>query len=87
MNWNEISVKQYYEILDILREESEDDAISLNARLIDCIWGIDSADIPVIRFSWYINELEFLQNPYKPKIPKKEYTFKGITFIPNENIC
>lgn len=86
MNWNEISVKQYYEILDILREESEDDAISLNARLIDCIWGIDSADIPVIRFSWYINELEFLQNPYKPKIPKKEYTIKGITFIPTLDV-
>lgn len=86
MNWNEISVKQYYEILDILREESEDDAISLNARLIDCIWGIDSADIPVIRFSWYINELEFLQNPYKPKIPKNEYTIKGITFIPTLDV-
>lgn len=82
MNWNEISVKQYYQILDILKEDSEGDALILNSQLIDCIWGINSEDISVVRFSWYIKELDFLQEPYKPKYPKKEYTVKGITFCP-----
>lgn len=82
MNWNEISVKQYYEILDILKQDSEGDALILNSQLIDCIWGINSEDISVVRFSWYIKELDFLQEPYKPKFPKKEYTVKGITFCP-----
>lgn len=81
MKWEEITVKQYYEILDILRDDVGD-AIELNARLIDCIWGIDSADIPVIRFSWYLDELKFLQEPYKPKLPKKEYKVKDKVFKP-----
>lgn len=81
MKWEEITVRQYYEILEILREDVGD-ALELNARLIDCIWGIDSADIPVIRFSWYLDELKFLQNPYEPKIPKKEYKVKDKVFKP-----
>ena len=81
MKWEEITVKKYYEILEILREDVGD-ALELNARLIDCIWGIDSADIPVIRFSWYLDELKFLQEPYEPKTPKKEYKVKDKVFKP-----
>lgn len=81
MKWEEITVRQYYEILEILREDVGD-ALELNARLIDCIWGIDSADIPVIRFSWYLDELKFLQEPYEPKLPKKEYKVKDKVFKP-----
>lgn len=81
MKWEELTVKQYYEILDILREDVGD-VLELNAQLIDCIWGIDSADIPVIRFSWYLDELKFLQEPYEPKIPKKEYKVKDKIFKP-----
>lgn len=81
MKWEEITVKKYYEILDILRDDVGD-ALELNARLIDCIWGIDSADIPVIRFSWYLDELKFLQEPYEPKLPKKEYKVKDKVFKP-----
>jgi len=81
MKWEEITVNKYYEILEILREDVGD-ALELNARLIDCIWGIDSADIPVIRFSWYLDELKFLQEPYEPKLPKKEYQIKDKVFKP-----
>lgn len=81
MKWEEITVNKYYEILEILREDVGD-ALELNARLIDCIWGIDSADIPVIRFSWYLDELKFLQEPYEPKLPKKEYQVKDKVFKP-----
>ena len=58
----------------------------MNSRLIDCIWGIDSADIPIVRFSWYLDELKFLQEPYKPKTPKKEYVIKGIKFRPTLDV-
>lgn len=85
MEWSNISVKQYYEILDILNDEVGD-AIEYNTRLIDCIWGIDSADIPIVRFSWYLDELKFLQEPYKPKTPKKEYVIKGIKFRPTLDV-
>ena len=36
MKWEEITVKKYYEILDILKDDVGD-AIELNSRLIDCI--------------------------------------------------
>lgn len=85
MEWNEITVNKYYEILDILNDEVGD-AIEYNTRLIDCIWGIDSADIPIVRFSWYLDELKFLQEPYKPKTPKKEYVIKGIKFKPTLDV-
>lgn len=85
MKWEEITVKQYYEILEILREDVGD-ALEMNSRLIDCIWKIDSADIPVIRFSYYLDELQFLNNPYEPKTPKKEYVVKGVKFRPTLDI-
>lgn len=85
MKWEEITVKQYYEILEILREDVGD-ALEMNSRLIDCIWKIDSADIPVIRFSYYLDELQFLNNPYEPKTPKKEYVVKGVKFRPTLDV-
>lgn len=84
-NWSTISVRKYYEILDILGEDM-DDAIVANSRLIDCIWGIDSASIPIVKFSYYLKELEFLQNPYKPKSPKREYTIAGVKFKPTFDV-
>lgn len=81
MKWDEITVNKYYEILDIFND-GEGDALEMNSRLIDCIWGIDSADIPIVKFTWYLDELKFLQEPYKPKTPKKEYVIKGIKFKP-----
>ena len=85
MEWSNISVKKYYEILDIFNDEAGD-ALEMNSRLIDCIWGIDSADIPIVKFSWYLDELKFLQEPYKPKTPKKEYVIKGIKFRPTLDV-
>lgn len=81
MKWEEISVKKYYEILDILKED-QGDSIALNAALIDCIWDIDSADIPIYKFGYYLDELGFLQKPYEPKAPKKEYHIGEMIFCP-----
>lgn len=82
MKWENISVRQYYEILDILNEDYSGDEITQNADLIDCIWKVHSEDVSIVRFGAYLKELEFLQHPYKPKTPKKEYLVKGITFCP-----
>lgn len=81
MKWEELSVRKYYEILDILGEDM-DDAIVANSRLIDCIWDVDSASMPIPKFNYYLNELAFLQEPYKPKKPKKEYKIGDYIFCP-----
>ena len=84
MNWNEISVRKYYDIIEILRDEK--DPINLNARLIDTIWDIDSADIPIAKFAYYMNELAFLQKPYEPVAPKKVYKVGDKEFCPTMDV-
>ena len=84
MDWNEISVRKYYDILEILLDET--DPVNLNVRLIDTIWDINSADIPVAKFSYYMNELKFLRTPYKPLSPKKYYTVEGKDFCPTMDV-
>lgn len=83
--WDKISVKKYYEILEILNDY-KDEPITLNVALIDCIWDIDSASMPIPRFNYYMNELEFLQNPYQPKSPKKTYKVGDIEFCPIRDV-
>lgn len=85
MKWEELTVKKYYKILDIFKEE-QGDAIETNVELIDCIWDVDSADMPIPKFNYYLNELQFLQDPYKPKNPKKEYVVNGIKFKPTLDV-
>lgn len=82
MTWDKITVKQFYEIMEILKEDDGLDPIMSNCRLIDCIWNISSADISAFRLSYYLDELKFLQKPYEPKEPKKEYVINGVTFVP-----
>lgn len=54
----------------------------LNTRLIDTIWNVSSADMPYVQVVNYINQLDFLKEPYKSKYPKKEYLINGTLFRP-----
>lgn len=80
MNWNELTVKKYYEITEIVNTET--DPLVLNTRLIDTIWDVNSADLPYVQVINYINKLDFMKKPYEAKYPKKEYTVQGMKFSP-----
>lgn len=80
MDWKDINVRKYYRILEILQEEA--DPISFNVDLIDLIWDINSADIPIPKFSYYLSQLDFISKPYEPKTPKKSYIIGDKEFIP-----
>lgn len=54
--------------------------------LIDTIWDVDSANMPIARFSYYVNELSFLHEPYKPTTPKKVYKVGDKEFCPTTDI-
>lgn len=84
MTWEDLKLTQYFKIIDILNDVG--DAFEQNLDLIDCIWNIDSSNIPFAKLSYYLNELEFLQNPYKPNKPKNKYTIGGLTFIPTLDV-
>ena len=43
MTWNDINLKQFYDIREIL--SVEDDWTYLN--LIDCIYGVNSQNLPI----------------------------------------
>ena len=80
MKWENITVKQYYKITEILAEEQ--DPYLINAELIRCIWGVNVEDVPYVRLHQYCKELEFLTKPYEPKAPKKEYNINGVIYRP-----
>lgn len=50
--------------------------------MIDTIWDVNSADMPYVQVVNYINQLDFLKEPYKSKYPKKEYSVNGVIFRP-----
>lgn len=71
MDWNQITIKKYDEIMDIIQEGL--DSLEMNIALINCIFGIKAEDIPVAKLTYYINELSFLKNPPVGKKPKSQY--------------
>lgn len=80
MEWKDLTVKKYYDVLDIMKN-SEDD-LELTTEIIDCIFNISSADLPYIKLINYCNEIQFLSTKYEPKTPKKEYIVNNIKFKP-----
>lgn len=77
MTWKDISIKQYYEILDLM---STDDMLVIQEGLIKILYGVDMGDIPFNKLNDYLNGLLFLKEPYKAAPVLKEYTIKGEIF-------
>lgn len=50
--------------------------------LITAITGEDAGNLPLNELEGWNNKLAFLDEPYKPSNPKKEYILNGITYIP-----
>lgn len=42
--------------------------------------------MPIPKFNYYLNELSFLKEPYKPGKPKSEYVINGIKFKPTLDV-
>ena len=80
--WSDITLDKFYELQDIL---SVQDEYTL-CNLIDLVYGIDSADMPVSELSKYT--IEFLSNPIDNKNVKLEdiYTINGRKYSSNINL-
>lgn len=77
MTWSDITLKQFYEIKDIL--SIEDDWTYLN--LIDCIYGVDCQNLPISELKKY--NIEFIKDPI-PKVKlEKFYTINGTKYNSN----
>lgn len=80
MNWNDITLRQYYEIQDIV--SVQDDYTALN--LIDCIYKVDSQSLPIHQLKGF--NLSFLSEPIPEVKLQKQYTLNGTVYNSNCDI-
>lgn len=74
MNWNDLNLNTFTRLALIK------DGTMLD--LITAITGEDAGNLPLNELEGWTNKLAFLDEPYKPSNPKKEYILNGITYIP-----
>ena len=74
MNWNDLNLNTFTRLALVK------DGTMLD--LITAITGEDAGNLPLNELESWNNKLTFLDKPYKPSNPKKEYILNGITYIP-----
>ena len=74
MNWNDLNLNTFT-TLALIKDGTMLD-------LITAITGEDAGNLPLNELESWTNKLAFLDKPYKPSNPKKEYILNGITYIP-----
>lgn len=80
MNWNDITLKQFYEIKEIL--SVEDDWTALN--LIDCIYQVDCQAMPIHELKKY--DISFIKDEIPDVKLNKYYTLNGTKYNSNCDI-
>ena len=80
MTYKELTVKQYFEIIDALKEI--EDPIQITESLVKIIFNKDLANMELQQANKLIKELDFLNQPYKASRPKNVYTIDNIQFKP-----
>lgn len=80
MKWENITLKQFYEIKDIL--SVEDDWTYLN--LIDCVYGVNSQNLPINDLKKY--DISFIKDEIPEVKLKKHYTLNGTKYNSNCDI-
>lgn len=74
MNWNDLNLNMFTRLALVKNGTMLD--------LITAITGEDAGNLPLNELEGWNNKLAFLDKPYKPSNPKKEYILNGITYIP-----
>lgn len=77
-SWDNIPIKKYYEILDILEDKDMDD-LSKNVSLLSCITGEEEDifwEMNMSEISVYLEKLTFL-NKFQLVIPPKKINISG----------
>ena len=80
MKWENITLKQFYEIQSIL--SVTDDWTALN--LIDAIYNVDCQNLPVNQLSKF--DISFIKEPIPEVKLKKYYTLNGVKYNSNYDI-
>ena len=78
-NWSDITLQQYYQIKELLTNEDEYTVLNI----LDVLYGIDSASLPISALSKYNNALDFLKDEIPVVDIKKKYNINGHTYDSN----
>lgn len=77
--WSDITLQQYYQIKELLTNEDEYTVLNI----LDVLYGIDSASMPLSALSKYNNALDFLKDEIPVVDIKKKYNINGHTYESN----
>ena len=77
--WSDITLQQYYQIKELLTNEDEYTALNI----LDVLYGIDSASLPLSALSKYNAALDFLKDEIPVVDIKKKYNINGHTYESN----
>lgn len=80
MTYKDLTVDKYFNILDLLNSESE--PILITEGLVKILFDKDLANLPVLEANTVVNQLSFLNTPYKVSKPKSSYTIGNRIFEP-----
>lgn len=86
MKWSNLTLKQYFELMDSIKDVK--DPLIINSEMIRIIFNIEiDGDLPWSKYRDYVEQLSFLKDPYKPKKPSNFYVINGIKFKTCLNIA
>lgn len=86
MTWNDISFKQYLDILDLYNDKDMSDA-DRTVEICKILYEINILTLPLTDYGKYINGLNFL-NQKPPKLPLlDEYTVNGTTYVVTNDVA
>ena len=74
-NWNEMDLSHYKRLFEIIRKDWENE-LDMNLAMVSVLSDIPMEDITnmeVNKLQEFINNLKFIETPYKPKTPETTY--------------
>lgn len=74
-NWNEMDLSHYKKLFEIIRKDWENE-LDMNLAMVSVLSDIPIEDITnmeVNKLQEFINNLKFIETPYKPKTPETTY--------------
>ena len=75
--WDDITLGTYMQIVDILQSKKDD--IDKTFDLVDCIYNIDSKELPIQELNQY--SISFISEEMKNVEIKKEYVINGREYV------
>lgn len=87
MTWNDITLKTYQNIQNIINNKELDD-LEQTQKLVELIFNVENSNqLPLTTFTKYVDMLKFLQEPINETKIKDKYTINDKVYVFKGNIA